>query len=370
MGSTSGKIVAGAVLVAALAAGYGVMSNLGMFAKMPEVSYLTENEAAQRPVYSMLDKKEQAVYEALYRGITIKKEYIPLPYEIDGDTYSKIYCIFEKQEGRFFYLGSSYYTAQKVRQAQIAYRDDIDKADEMTDEFTNAELAAIDEIAGQDSEYEKVRAINDYIVKNCVYVTGEDIEYSATAYGCLVEKRANCEGYAKAFSVLAADFGLESILVTGKTDKGENHAWNQVKVDGEWYNIDVTWADNDNGDEVRHAYFLCSDKDFSETHIRSTENFTPFECTCEDNNYYVKNKLYVDEEADARYIIKKAVEKGQKSIEMKFSCQSLYKDFKSKYIRDQEIFDLLTESGMDFVSTMTVSVREGEGNNCVVLEIG
>ena len=28
------------------------------------------------------------------------------------------------------------------------------------------------------------------------------------------------------------------------------------------------------------------------------------------------------------------------------------------------------ESGMDFVSTMTVSVREGEGNNCVVLEIG
>ena len=370
MGSTSGKIVAGAVLAAALAAAYAVMHNLGMFSKMPDAAYLSETEAAQRPVYSMLDEKEQAVYEALYRGIAEKQEYIPLPYEIDGDIYSKIYCILEKQEGRYFYLGSSYYTAQKVRQAQIAYRDDIDKSDEMIEKFNEAEVKAIDEISGQTSDYDKVRAINDYIVKNCVYVTGEDVEYSPTAYGCLVEKKANCEGYAKAFGVLAADFGLESVLVTGKTDKGENHAWNQVKVDGEWYNIDVTWADNDNGDEVRHAYFLCTDKDFSETHMRSSENFEPFECTCDDNNYYVKNNLYVEEEEDARRIIEQAVSNGEKSIEMKFSSRVLYKDFKSKYIRDQEIFDLLTESGMDFVSTMTVSVREGEGNNCVVLEIG
>ena len=44
--------------------------------------------------------------------------------------------------------------------------------------------------------------------------------------------------------------GLESQLITGITDKGENHAWNQVKVDGDWYNSDVTWADTDDGDEV------------------------------------------------------------------------------------------------------------------------
>ena len=369
MGSTSGKIAAGLVLIGALAAGYGYMKDIGMLTKMPDAAYLSEDEAAQRPVYSLLDKKEQAVYEALYRGICEKQEHIALPYEVDGDTYSKVYCILEKEEGRFFYLGSTYYTAEKVRQAQIAYRKDVAIFDQMNGDFTNAELEAIDEISGGSTDYEKVLAINDYLVKNCRYITGEDAEYSSTAYGCLVEKRANCEGYAKTFCVLASDFGLESILVTGKTDKGENHAWNQVKVDGEWYNIDVTWADNDNGDEVRHAYFLCNDEDFSETHMQNTSDFVPFECTADENNYYIKNRLFVEEEADARHIIQKSLENGQNTIEMKFADQTLYSDFKEKYIKKQGIFELIDDSGADFTASMTISIREGDGDNCVILEI-
>ena len=35
---------------------------------------------------------------------------------------------------------------------------------------------------------------------------------------------------------------IDCVLVTG-TANGGGHAWNQVKVDGKWYNIDVTWDD-------------------------------------------------------------------------------------------------------------------------------
>ncbi len=336
----------------------------------PKASYLTDEEAAQRPAYSQLSEKEQSVYEALYRGITEKKEFIPLPFEIDGDTYSKIYCTLEKQEGRFFYLGSSYYTAQKVKEAQIAYRDDLELADSKIAEFDEAEQRALARFKTAISEYEKVERINEYLVQNCTYVTGMNEEYSSTAYGCLVEKKANCEGYAKAFSILAADVGLESILITGITDKGENHAWNQVKVDDDWYNIDVTWADNDYGDEVRHAYFLCNDNDFSSTHIADRKLIRPYTCTADKENYYIKNGLYIRSEEDARKLIEKEIINGEKSIEMKFAGKSLYEDFKKKYIDEQYIFEVMEESGREFNSTMTVSVKEGDGDNCMTLELG
>lgn len=49
-----------------------------------------------------------------------------------------------------------------------------------------------------------------------------------------------------------------------------NHVWNMVKLDGEWYHVDVTWDDPAMGNEygsgdqygsVRHNYLLLSDKE-------------------------------------------------------------------------------------------------------------
>lgn len=55
-----------------------------------------------------------------------------------------------------------------------------------------------------------------------------------------------CEGYAKTFQLLATYAGLESIYAVGMSGTGFNrggHAWNLVKIDGSWYNIDLTWDD-------------------------------------------------------------------------------------------------------------------------------
>lgn len=60
-----------------------------------------------------------------------------------------------------------------------------------------------------------------------------------------------CEGYAKAFQYLCNYAGLESIYAVGwSTSDGYSggHAWNMIKINGKWYNIDVTW-DDANGTE-------------------------------------------------------------------------------------------------------------------------
>ena len=127
------------------------------------------------------------------------------------------------------------------------------------------------------SDFDKVKAINDYMIKNVRYDmdnylnnTIPDISY--TALGALEKKVAVCSGYAKTFKLLANCAGLEAIYIIGDTPEGY-HAWNQVKVDGKWYNIDVTWNDGDYEIHEKghyacscYKYFLLSNEDFNKSH--------------------------------------------------------------------------------------------------------
>lgn len=339
----------------------------GVLRPFPTPEYINSDDGLSRPVYELLDKKEQAVYSALYKGVAEKKTEIPLPYEVSGDVYSKIYCIFEKQESDFFYIDSTYYTAERVRNAQIVMREKDGGTSEKTEEFEKAVEKALADAPTSD-DYEKALYIHDYITDVCEYNTGDGYLYSPTAYGCLVEGVANCEGYAKSFCCLASRLGLSSVLVTGKTDKGENHAWNQVKIDGEWYNLDVTWDDTDSPDGARKVYFLCSDDTFGKTHIAENTYFEPFSCTATESGYYVKNGLFAKNSEQAGDIISRELAKGNYKIDLKFAGEEVYRDFKKKFVEEQRVFDILLESGFSANGQIAVTLRETEEEYCMTLD--
>jgi hypothetical protein len=120
-----------------------------------------------------------------------------------------------------------------------------------------------------DSDYEKVKKIHDYVINLASYDT---TLARSSAYELLINKSAVCEGYTLAAYRLFTDAGLECRIITG-TGQGERHAWNIVKVDGQWYNIDLTWDDpiSSTGKPVlSYDYFLKSDADFL-YHIRDVE---------------------------------------------------------------------------------------------------
>ena len=73
----------------------------------------------------------------------------------------------------------------------------------------------------------------------------ESFNDSFTAYGALMNGKCVCSGYAAAFKLLAESAGLESIVVTGILDGGLAHAWNKVKLDGDWQIVDATNNDMD-----------------------------------------------------------------------------------------------------------------------------
>lgn len=65
---------------------------------------------------------------------------------------------------------------------------------------------------------------------------------SYTPYGGLVNHKGICLGFASAFQLLMDMAGVECITVVGAAENStEDHAWNQVRLDGEWYCVDATW---------------------------------------------------------------------------------------------------------------------------------
>ena len=74
------------------------------------------------------------------------------------------------------------------------------------------------------------------ILERCREVLGEVLT-EGMSYG-------NCLGYSSTFQLLMDLSGVECITVVGAAfGSREDHAWNMVKLDGEWYCVDVTWDD-------------------------------------------------------------------------------------------------------------------------------
>jgi len=113
------------------------------------------------------------------------------------------------------------------------------------------------------SDYKKVKVIHDYIIKRVSY---DKTLKKHTAYNALINKSSVCEGYALAAYRMFTDAGIDCRIISG-TGGGGLHGWNIVKVDGKWYNIDLTWDDpmTTSGEQVlRYGYFLKNTKDFTD----------------------------------------------------------------------------------------------------------
>lgn len=127
------------------------------------------------------------------------------------------------------------------------------------------------------TDVERVKAIHDYIADTATYdyesyeavkadPTAQNsplADQSQEAYGILVAHTAVCNGYAKAFQLMAQGAGLQSVIVTG-TAKGPTsglHAWNEVLVDGQWLVVDVTWDDGDMNGQIRSDYLMVKTSD-------------------------------------------------------------------------------------------------------------
>ena len=142
----------------------------------------------------------------------------------------------------------------------IAYDDDSNVQARKQKEIQEKLVEVIEQIVTPDMSDEEIElAINQYLCDTVTYdedallnaeennfmYVDESFNDSFTAYGALINGKCVCSGYAAAFKLLAESAGIESIVVTGILDGGLAHAWNKVKLGGEWQIVDATNNDMD-----------------------------------------------------------------------------------------------------------------------------
>ena len=151
------------------------------------------------------------------------------------------------------------------------YYTTVEQEETVTEEIQRVlESFAFDEMT---SDYEKVRTVYDYIYQNVsydkVHKNKENQHLKTTAYSALIYKTAVCQGYSVLMYRMLREAGVSVRVITGTASfEGieEFHAWNIVRIDDKYYNLDATW---DKALETED-YFLKSDADFTD-HIRDEQ---------------------------------------------------------------------------------------------------
>lgn len=182
-----------------------------------------------------------------------------------GNIESLVAGVLNENPDLYFVVGGwGYsYSGSIVTTVRLNYSDDEDLDDEAFKKETKAALSLIDDSM---SDLQKIIILHDYLAVNCEYdeenLLADTIPpMSYKSYGALVNRMAVCQGYALAYKYLLNKAGIECYMVESKS---MNHAWNLVKLDGEFYQVDVTWDDPiwDRIGRARHLYMLLSDAAF------------------------------------------------------------------------------------------------------------
>jgi hypothetical protein len=167
--------------------------------------------------------------------------------------------------------------------------------------------------ASYQTDLERTRAIFSWIAQHISYNTGifnagkgyrpvkfvldpDDTVSSKSAVEQTAEKVlrrrvAGCDGYAKLFKTLCDYAGVESEVILGygkcylekDTKFRTNHTWNAVKIDSNWYLLDVTWASgfitysNEFMHHLDDSYFLTPPQQFILDHYPEDLKWTLLE---------------------------------------------------------------------------------------------
>ena len=240
-----------------------VFVTAALVAVSPKVSARTYTASQNRSYISGYDE----AYEAIYNAAEAGESGVDLTeLRISSKDIIKIYSDVLQSSPELFYLGNTirytyidrglfkyvkyveftYTMSEKLRNAAVkVYENELDYI-----------LSLIDHSL---SDAEKALWVHDYLVSSYSY--DEDADYY-DAYHFFLTRKGVCQSYSLAYIAVMRELGIETIMVSSPE---MNHAWNLVRIDGEWYHVDLTFDDPspDRAGRVLHDYFLLTDEEIS-----------------------------------------------------------------------------------------------------------
>ncbi len=308
--------------------------------------------------YQCLEEEEQVVYREIYGILTTFGEEQPLSLtdpERIGDIFQ---CVLNDHPEIFYVQG---YTYTSYTKGGEIVRLTLSGTYTMTPEVAafckqGIEAYAAECLAGlspEATEYEKVKYVYEYLIEHTEYL--QDSPENQNICSVFLNGKSVCQGYAKATQYLLNRAGIFCTLVIGSVSEGEGHAWNLVRMDGNYYYVDTTWGDasyqmeegvEDTWEEklpdINYDYLGVTTEQLLRTHSLNHVVPLPF-CVSTDCNYYIKEGTYVTvcEEEELRQIFEEKFDQNKGYITLKCADENVYGEVKQLLLEEQKIFSFL-----------------------------
>lgn len=326
-------------------------------------------DSSSRYAYNTLTDNEKELYDAILEAASSMNFKIRVTEDVTMKTWAKVFGMVYNQEPQLFWLNS------KVKVGRIYFNEvDTDKIASMQKQIDTTVNKILSDASAKSTTYEKLKVFHDYLVLNSTFEKTEDtVAYNGSIYNAFVQGSSGqgnimCSGYAKAMQYLCDKAGIDCVVITGTNDAGSSHAWNKVKVEGEWYNLDATWDDpilsTPLTNYIRYNYFLVPDEWINEkTHFNINKRtlsdgstfsyFTPPKATASKMNYFEKNGLVYDDIDSAEKALKKALDdaasQGLHVAHIRVGSKSVYDTMKSR-LKDYQTYVKNGHSGVKGVA--------------------
>lgn len=264
--------------------------------------------------YNQLNKLQQSTYHAMKNGLQALAPSFQIP-RLEDKELAELYFMLRMDNPEVFASVSyryRYYPESGNAEMIPEYLFDKKKVKDHQ-KAMKARVEKLARPAMKLSEWEKVQYVHDFICQNVHYDKLKKA-YSHEIIGPLGQGVGVCEGIAKAVKALCDALGVWCILVLSEAnpEKGikYRHAWNIVRVNGQYYHLDATF-DNTLGspEQIRYDYFLLSDKQIFRDHEPSIYKIPT--CADGDHFYYKDKKLSFTKMEDVRKRAAQAVKKGK-----------------------------------------------------------
>lgn len=310
--------------------------------------------------FGRLTKEEQDLYLEILDALLYFRENVKLS-TCDKELISRIFqCVLNDHPEIFYVEGYTYteYTLGTLLK-KITFtgsysisREEAEQKQVQIEDYVNQCLAEMPEDA---DEYGKVKYIYEYLIHHTDYdAAAKDSQNICSVF---LEKKSVCQGYAKATQYLLNRAGIFSTLVLGRVVGGEGHAWNLVRIDGQYYYVDTTWGDASYqavGSDypagkiptINYDYLCVTTEQMEQTHTFDNVVDLPV-CTATDANYYVREGVYFEEWDEERVakIFADSYRKGEAYVTLKCAGEAVYQKMRKTLIEEQGIFGYLDCQG-------------------------
>jgi len=277
-----------------------------------QIQILELSQKASSEYYKSLltDEKEIALYEDILTAVlTHDKEYVIK--HTDSETVNKV-ALYITLDNPFVVLTDNlteYRMTHDFDSGIIDYLTEFDlpfslnyedRSDQIIESVTKAE-EIISLMPEYEDEYLKAKYLHDYLAANVSYSSDEETTTEhCTPYAALITGSGKCESYSRAYALLCNMAGLECFMVMydqSQSEDGVGHMWNMVKVNGNYYYVDVTHDSftQDIGypeNYIAYDYFLTDSKGLSAPDLVSEKIVSVIPgITSDEDNFFIKSGL-------------------------------------------------------------------------------